>query len=149
DRRVNFHVLFSDAIEPDAIEEHFLRELKFTAEANPDHPDERWSLTLGNLETLGRRLKAEHARFQDKSDLYVGMMTAVVSHEEVTGTLERQASRFEDRFLLVTPADEDLSECSWDGQAHLARKLLIQKSHMLFSANGNTRAFGLGLKHST
>ena len=75
------------------------------------------------------------------------MLNAVVSHEEVTETLERQASRFQDKFLLLTPADEDLSECSWDGQAHLTRKLYIQKSHMLLSANGNTRLFGLGLKH--
>lgn len=149
DGRVNFHVMFSDAIEPNAIEDHFLRELKFTAEAKPDHPDERWSLTLGDLENLGRRLRAEHGGFQDKSDLAIGTMTAVVSHEDVTRTFERQASRFEGRFLVVTPADEDLSECSWDGQAHLARKLLIQKSHMLFSSNGNTRAFGLGLKHPT
>ncbi len=147
DSRVNFHVLFSDLLDPNMIEEHFLRELKFTAESNPDHPDDRWSLTPTNLSDLGRRLKEEHAKFRGKSDLYVGMSNAVVSHEEVTQILERQTSRFKDRFLLVTPADEDLSECSWDGQAHLARKLFIQKSHMLFSSNGNTRAFGLGWKH--
>jgi hypothetical protein len=147
DSRVNFHAVFSDLLDPNTIEEHFLRELKLTAESNPDHPDDRWSLTLPNLVDLGRRLKEEHAGFRTKSDLYVGMLSAVVSHEDVTKTLERQPSRFKDRFLLVTPADEDLSECSWDGQAHLTRKLFIQKSHMLFSSNNNTRAFGLGRKH--
>ena len=40
------------------------------------------------------------------------------------------------------------SKCSWDGQGHLARKLLIQKSHMLFSSNPGTRDFGLGKKHA-
>ena len=147
DSRVNFHVLFSEEVGPDTLDEHFLRELKFTAEAYADHPDERWSLTSPNLEELGSRLKTEHKKFQEMSDLYVGMLNAVVSHEDVTKTLERQASRFQDKFLLMTPADEDLSECSWDGQAHLTRKLYIQKSHMLLSANGNTRLFGLGLKH--
>ena len=149
DSRVNFHVLFSEKVDPDTIGEHFLRELKFTAEANPDHVDERWSLTSQNLKALGSRLKTEHKEFQKLSDLYVGMSNAVVSHEEVTKTLERQASRFQDKFLLLTPVDEDLSECSWDGQAHLTRKLFIQKSHMLLSANGNTRLFGLGLKHAS
>ena len=149
DSRVNFHVLFSEKVDPDTIGEHFLRELKFTAEANPDHVDERWSLTSSNLKALGSRLKTEHKEFQKLSDLYVGMSNAVVSHEEVTKTLERQASRFQDKFLLLTPVDEDLSECSWDGQAHLTRKLFIQKSHMLLSANGNTRLFGLGLKHAS
>ena len=52
DSRVNFHVLFSEEVGPDTIDEYFLRELKFTAEANPDHQDERWSLTSPNLEAL-------------------------------------------------------------------------------------------------
>lgn len=62
DSRVNFHVMFSDDVEPDVIEEHFLRELKFTAESNPDSPDERWSMTLANLESLGKKLKVIAAK---------------------------------------------------------------------------------------
>ena len=149
DSRVNFHVIFSDDVAPDAIEEHFLRELKFTAQGSPDNPDERWSLTSENLATLGKKLKEQHATFQSQTDLYVGMMNAVVAHEDVTSVLERQTSRFKNRFLIVVPADEDLSKCSWDGQAHLTRKLFIQKSHMMFSGNPGTREFGLGRKHET
>jgi ABC-type lipoprotein export system ATPase subunit len=149
DSRVNFHVIFCDDIDPSAIEEHFLREIKFTAESNPDGADERWSLTAANLENLGKKLKEQHEKFRERSDLYVGMMNAVVAHEDVTKVLDRQASRFKDRFLLVVPADEDLSQCSWDGQGHLTRKLFIQKSHMLFSGNPGTRAFCLGNKHPT
>jgi hypothetical protein len=149
DSRVNFHVIFSDYLDARTIEEHFLRELKFTAESSPGNRDELWSLTPMNLETLGKALKEQHKHFRDKSDLYVGMMTAVINHEHVTDVLFRQTSRFGDRFLVLVPADEDLSECGWHGQGHLARKLLIQKSHMLFSGNPGTRAFGLGLKHET
>ena len=148
DSRVNFHVIFSNDVDPNAIEEHFLRELKFTAEASPGDPDERWSLTLGNLEDLGQKLKQQHKQFQLHTDRYIGMMNAVVAHEEVTSVLERQRSRFRDQYLIVVPVDEDLSKCSWDGQGHLARKLLIQKSHMLFSSNPGTRDFGLGKKHA-
>ncbi len=147
DSRVNFHVIFSDDVEPEVIDEHFLRGIKFTAESNPGHPDESWPLTIPNLESLGKKLKEQHEKFQASSDLYVGMLTALVSHEKVTEVLESQPSRFKDRYLVVIPADEDLSECSWDGQGHLARKLLIQKSHMLFSSNGGTRDFGLGNRH--
>ena len=46
DNRVNFHVFFSDSVSPAHIEEHFLRELKFTAEANTNSQDERWALNL-------------------------------------------------------------------------------------------------------
>jgi ABC-type lipoprotein export system ATPase subunit len=149
DNRVNFNLIFSNEISPNDIDEHFLRELKFTAESNPDSPDECWSLTILNLENLGKKLKAEHKRFQGKSDLWVGMTNAVVSHEKVTEVLERQASRFNDRYLVAVPADEDLSKCNWNGQGHLTRKLILQKSHILFSGNVNTREFGLGKKHTT
>jgi ABC-type lipoprotein export system ATPase subunit len=148
DSRVNFHVIFSDDIDPQIIEEDFLRDLKFTAESNPDSPDERWSLTLANLAVLGKKLKKEHEEFRGRSDLYIGMMNAVVAHEAVSEVLDRQASRFKDRFLIAVNVDEDLSECSWDGQAHLTRKLFIQKANMLFSGNPGTREFGLGKKHT-
>jgi ABC-type lipoprotein export system ATPase subunit len=149
DSRVNFHVLFSDSISPDHIEEHFLREIKFTADANVGSEDERWALTTQNLADLGKRLKEQHASFQGQTDLYIGMMNAIVDHGEVSKILESKPSIFKDRYLLCLPCDEDLSSCSWDGQGHLARKVLIQKSHMLVSANGGTRAFALGKKHAS
>lgn len=147
DQRVNFHVLFSDEVTPEQIEEDFLREVKFTAEGTPSGADEEWPLTTRNLETLGNRLKAHHGPFAGKSDIVVGMMNAVVDHGMVSEILERKRSIFGNRYLLAVPADEDLSNCSWDGQGHLARKLMIQKSHMLFSANPGTREFALGLRH--
>lgn len=149
DARVNFHVLFSDELTPEEIDEHFLRELKFTNEAAPDVPEQQFSLTVANLEELGRRLKEDHAPFRSQSDLVVGMQTAVVNHEDVTKVLDRQQSRFKDRFLFVVPADEDLSEIAWDGQGHLVRKVMLQKAHMLFSANAATRDFALGKRHES
>ncbi len=149
DSRVNFHVLFADSLDPRLIDEHFLRALKFTCEGNPGGPDESRALTRENLKDLGRQLKAQHAKFRDHGDLYVGMMNAVVSHEDVTAVLETQPSRFRDRYLILVPADEDLAACRWDGQGHLVRKLLLQKAHMLLSANDGTRAFALGKKHSS
>ncbi|MCF7809329.1 MAG: AAA family ATPase [Candidatus Marinimicrobia bacterium] len=147
DSRVNFHVLFSDEVTPEQIEEDFLREVKFTAEGTPSGTDEEWPLTNRNLEILGHRLKTQHQPFAEKSDIEVGMMNAVVDHGKVNEILERKRSIFGNRYLLAVPADEDLSECSWDGQGHLARKIMIQKSHMLFSANAGTREFALGLRH--
>lgn len=149
DSRVNFHVFFSDGVSPAHIEEHFLRELKFTADANTDNEDERWALNPQNLADLGKRLKAQHANFQGQTDVFVGMMNAIVDHSEVSRILEGKPSIFKDRYLLCLPCDEDLSKCSWDGQGHLARKLLVQKSHMLLSSNDGTRAFALGKRHAT
>ncbi len=147
--RVNCHVIFSNEVEIESIEDSFLRDVKFTYESSAGNPDDRMSLTCTNLEALGKRLKKEHTRFQNQSDVFVGMMNAVVAHEDITRVLESQRSRFKDRYIFVVPADEDLAACGWDGQGHQTRKLLIQKAHMLFSANPSTCEFALGLKHKS
>jgi ABC-type lipoprotein export system ATPase subunit len=146
--RVNFHVIFSDALSPSQIEEDFLHCLRFTHEASPDRPDDERTLTRRNLEELGQKLKEEHEPFRDRSDLMIGASTAVVSHDAVSTLLGRD-SRFRNRYLLVLPADEDLSRVKWDGQGHQVRKILVQKSHMLFSSNPSTRGFGLGEGHNS
>lgn len=149
DSRVNFHVLFCNSISPDHIEEHFLRELKFIADASAGCEDEKWALNPRNLSELGQRLKAQHAGFQNQTDMFVGMMNAIVDHSDVSRILESKPSIFNDRYLLCLPCDEDLSKCSWNGQGHHARKLLVQKSHILFSSNEATREFALGKRHAT
>ena len=146
DARINLHIIFSDEISPQDIEEKFLRRLEFTSESAPDTPDARMALSEENLGALGKQLKEDHQKFQGDSDLKVGMTQAVVTHEQISEMLEKTRV-FDKRHLLLVAADEDLSDISWDSQGHLTRKLLIQKAHMLFSSNAATREFGLGLKH--
>lgn len=57
DAKVNFHVIFSDEVSIEDIEEHFLRDLKFIYESDPNQEDQRRALTLSNLEDLGRTLQ--------------------------------------------------------------------------------------------
>lgn len=146
--RVNLHVIFAEDLSADEIEDRFLHKLEFLSESGPDEPDERLSLTEGNLETLGGRLKSQQPKFQGSSDLRVGMEQAVVSHQEVTKILG-SSKLFSKRHLLVLAADDPLSKINWESQGHLSRKAPLQKAHMFFSANPNTRSFGLGEKHSS
>jgi ABC-type lipoprotein export system ATPase subunit len=147
--RVNYHVIFSNEISDDDIEENFLHQLQFTAEGDPQSPDQRHPLTKRNLEDLGTRLKAVHANFSSLRPLFVGMTQAAVSHQEVVDVLLRQQQRFGKRYVFCVPCDEDLSSLSWDSQAHLTRKILLRKSDLFFSSNKNTRAFALGEKHDS
>lgn len=148
DSRVNFHVMFSDEVSVDDIQQNFLSQMRFVYEAEPDSPDHRWAVTDANLAALGKRLKEEHSPFRDRSDAFIGAMNAVVSHEKITELLTDQPSRFKHRYVTLVAADEDLSEVHWNGQGHLARKILIKKSHMLFAASEGTRDFALGRKHA-
>lgn len=147
--RINFHVLLSNEIPIKDIEENFLHEIDFTYEAAPQSEDEKRKLKNTNLETLGTKLKQEHQKFQDRTDLYIGMMNAVVDDEQVGKLLANKKNIFENKYLIALPSDEDLSDVSWNGQDHQARKLLIQKSDILIATNPKTIQWALGKKHPT
>jgi energy-coupling factor transporter ATP-binding protein EcfA2 len=146
--RLNFHVIFSDSVSVRDIEDNFLHNLNFVREGRPFEPDEKSKLKLGNLEELGKKLKAEHEPFRVDNDLFVGMKNAVVSDEEISEMLSARPSAFAGKYVLAMPCDEDLSTIPWDGQDHNTRKKMIQKSNFFLSSNSNTIEWGLGKKHA-
>lgn len=142
-RRLNFHVIFSDKVSTQDIEEHFLHDLHFFYEGNPQDRDDTRKLKRSNIEMLGKRLIEEHKTFKESglSPLQIGAMQTVVNHEDITKCLKDK--RFKGKYLLVFP--EELSNLiDWDGQDHHTRKGLLQKSDMVFSSNERTRAWCLG-----
>ena len=54
--RINYHVIFSDQLSIEDIEDNFLHELKFSYEQYPDATDCRHSLKRSNIEDLGKKL---------------------------------------------------------------------------------------------
>ena len=141
--RVNFHVILSNDLTINEIEEDFLHELEFVYEGNPQDNDTKQKLKLRNLISLGQKLKEEHEQFKGRSDLFIGMMNAVVNDSQVMETLMKK-QKFLNKFLVAIPSDEDLSDVSWDGQDHQTRKVLIQKSDCLLCSNPKTILWGLG-----
>ena len=142
-RRLNYHVLFSDAVSPKDIEEHFLQEIKFRYEAEPQNVDLSFSVRRQNLELLGQRLKSEHAAFSGKSDFEIGCMNATVDPTEIKRILQNKAQLFEGRYLILLP-EEHLSLMDWDGQDHQTRKLLLQGADAILAKNPKTVKWALG-----
>ena len=142
--RINYHIIFSDDVSIEDIEEDFLHELDFVYEGNPQDEDEKWKLKQRNLQDLGKKLKEDHPQFSGDSDLFVGMKCAVVDDKKITQLLRSKKSKFSGKYILVVPADEDLSKISWNSQGHNIRKVLIQKSDALFASNTNTINWALG-----
>ena len=144
DNRVNFHIIFSEELTIDQIEEDFLHSLKFVYEADPQEADKKKTLNTRNLTSLGQRLKKEHTNFKNQSDLYTGMMNAVISDSDISDILAQNTTLFKGRHLICIPSDEDLSSVGWNNQAHLTRKNLIQKSDALFTSNSKSVQWALG-----
>ncbi len=146
-KKVNFHVLFSDMVATEDIEENFIQQLKFENIGVGDDTPQKVSLNKRNLIELGNRLIQEQPEFSSYSPLYVGILNASIDDNEIVKLLSSQKSKFKGKYLLALPTDEDLSQVSWSSQGHLARKVLFQKSHIVFSSNKSTIEFSLGQKH--
>lgn len=144
-RRLNFHVIFSDEVSVQDIEEHFLHDLHFFYEGNPQDEDDTRKLKSSNIAELGNKLIEQHKNFKDRglSPLQVGVMQTVVNHEDINKCIE--GKRFKGKYIIVFP--EELSNLiDWDGQDHHIRKGLLQKSDIVFSSNTKTRSWCLGQK---
>jgi len=140
-RRLNYHVIFSEEIDVNTLENEFLQELHIETVGG-----ERRILNRQNIEMIGKSLKKQHEQFKGRSDYIVGCQNISISLEEILSILDRKGSLFGGKYLLVLP-EEAWSSISWDGQGHLVRKNLLIKSDVLFSSNPQTRDFALGLKH--
>lgn len=141
-RRLNFHVVFSDDLDPRIIEEHFLHDLEFTYEGNPQGNDFRRKLKPSNLRDLGERLLQDHPAFAGNDPLWLGASKAVVDHKQISSLLSGDP-RFRDKYVLVLP--EELSNLiDWNGQDHQVRKVVLQKSDLVFSSNPSTVSWCLG-----
>lgn len=144
--RINYHIIFSNEVEIEDIEENFLHEIEFVHEGLPfDTPNKR-KLKRRNIEEHGRSIKEQQEGFNG-SDFTVGCTTAVIDEQQITEILFKHKDKFDGKYIIVIPVDEDLSKIPWRGQDHMVRKYFYQVANMFFATNKGTIDFGLGKKH--
>jgi hypothetical protein len=141
-RRLNFHVIFSEELKPEDIEEHFLHDIYFNYEGAPGDKNDQRKLKKSNLQELGEKLIADHPPFKGMAPLHVGAMTAVVNLDHLVEILTK-GDRFKDKYLMVL-ADDYANLIPWDGQDHLTRKMLVQQAEMVLTSNRSTIQWCLG-----
>lgn len=144
DNRVNYHVIFSNDLAIEDIEENFLNKLNLTISQETGGSADSVALTHRAIERLGETLKRQQTTLHG-SNFEVGCMTAVIDSKSIIETLQKPI--FKDKYIIATPVDEDLSRISWNGQDHQVRKLFYQQSHAFFTSNLKTHDFALGKCH--
>lgn len=132
---VNYHIIFSDKVPIQEIEDNFLHNLKLVG----DYGNQR-TLTIANIESVGRMVKDLNG--EKGSDLLVGLNKVTVSPQEILDVLHGNKV-FHNQFLVVIPVDEDLSAISWSGRDYLTRKMLYHQCDCYMTANSGTRKFAL------
>ncbi len=146
--RINFHIILSNEISIQDIEESFLHELDFVYQGHPQDTEEKRKLKKDNLIELGEKLQNEHEEFRNEDILFTGMKNVTVDDGQIMKILNNNRN-FKSKYLIFVPSDEDLSKINWNGQDHLARKAIIQKSDGFLTANKKTINWALGKNHDS
>lgn len=142
-RRLNYHIIFSDTVSINDIEENFLHNLEFTYQGDPIFGFDRRKLKIHNLRLLGKKLKEEHGFFKNMSELEVGCMNAVVNLEQVCEILKNKNNNLFNGNYLMIFVEEYTNLIDWDSQDHNIRKTILSVSDMIFSSNKKTRDWAL------
>lgn len=142
---INYHVIFSDAVKIEDIEEYFLGEVDFVYQSRPQDESLKMKIKRANLETLGERIKTEQSNMTG-SNYDIGLKSAVVNVDNIKDVLKRNPTRFSGKYLLGLPTDEDLSDVSWDGRDGDTRRQLIGGVDFILCSNPNSIQWATGKK---
>lgn len=126
---VNYHVIFSNSVPVQEIEDNFLYQIKFQS------GNGFMSLSKSNIKKHGEQIKRDNG--ESGSDLLVGLKHATVKYSEILTTLSETAS-FDGKYLITIPVDEDLSQIPWDGRDYSIRQSLYRQCNCYMTSNQNT-----------
>lgn len=138
-QRINLHVIFSNELEPEEIEQHFISNLRINFEISPGNVFNE-VLSEGSLESLGEAIRqvtpvARRGTLPGNKEL--GFNNLVIKIEKIFEALQNH--RFSDKHLIGLGKTE-WDALRWDGAAALKRDI-ISKTDFLFSATTGKSAY--------
>lgn len=134
-KSLNYHVLFSNAIPINVIEQVFLNQLKVPHIAGSPLP-----LNRGSVELIGKEFKKNNPN-EHGSDYLIGLKKITVSYDDVLNVLNN--SLFKDKYFITIPVDEDLSSVVWLGRDYQTRKVLYEQCDFFLTSNKGTKNWAL------
>ncbi|RUM33200.1 MAG: hypothetical protein DSY33_05195 [Archaeoglobus sp.] len=140
--RLNFHIIFSDTIDINDIED-FLNRVKLILSEPGSASFQGVSCTRRGLIKVGRTY-ANDETLPEEMALKIGFEQAVVDITQLLNELENTPD-FRGKYLIVVGEDTHggLSEIPYDQSGHF-RTELYRKCHIIESSNENTINFWLG-----
>lgn len=138
--KVNFHVIFSDELDPDLIEQQFLNALPRYFQISPQYKEQtesKWSAlpTRNSIEDLGRLIIESvppEKRGEFGSPLSEGFNNLSFSLEDVQSALE--AHYFDKKFLTAVGKTE-WADIKWNEQSIADKKNIINGANLVFVAS--------------
>lgn len=139
---IDFHVIFSDEIPIELIEENFIKKLEFVFDTPIGNSADKRSISPMNIKLFGEKLKREQGF--DGDDLVVGYKHVSLDINDIINVLQG-ISDFKDKYLTVVD-DDNLGMIPWNGRDHNIRKTIVKRSNLQFSNNKSNIEWGLGLR---
>jgi len=142
--RINYHIIFSDEIPPETIEQHFLNALPNKYELSPqfDHLKGRWQAlpTMQSLEDLGKLIidSVPSERRQDYGPpLIEGFNNLCLNLDSIHGALE---SHYFDRKYLTAVGKTEWADIKWNDQSIADKKNIINGADLVFISSETAEA---------
>ena len=141
-RRINYHVVFSNAITSDQIEQQFLNQLKAHYTLSPG-VDQEWAgvVTLQSLEDLGKAIiasvpdnkKADYGR-----PIFEGFNNLNLPVEKIREALD--SPYFRNKYITAVGKTEWTS-LKWNDQSIAEKKTIINEADAVFISAANADAY--------
>lgn len=143
-KRVNFHVIFSDFVTTDIIQNQFLNSLQSKYKLSPGLDGIKWnaSITKESLEDLGKKIKANIPKEQLKhygSDLIEGFNNLNLDEDEIMKLLSDN-SYLKENYLLAVGKTE-WESLSWNDSSIAEKKDIINKVDFVFISSETPGAY--------
>ncbi|MEW6417772.1 MAG: AAA family ATPase [Nitrospirota bacterium] len=141
-KEINFHIIFSEELNPDHIEKEFIEALTIQVSGSISGLEGKRQLNKNTLIEVGKKIKEHHGLFKNDSDIEAAYKNITVSLEEVQKLLMKDL--FKGKFLFVLAGGE-WSDIDWN-QAYLTKKNFLQAAHILETGSLDTVNWALGKK---
>ncbi|TAG31569.1 MAG: DNA repair protein [Sphingobacteriia bacterium] len=143
-KRINFHVIFSDEVTPDLIQNQFLNTLTGEYYLTPGVDKSMWNgaVTPDSLVDLGNKIKASVPAEQlihFGSDLEEGFNNLNLDEKSVIDRL-KDSTYFKGKFLFAIGKTE-WDALPWSDGSIAEKKDVINKAHLVFTASESVTDF--------
>lgn len=136
--RVNFHVIFSNEVNPDVIQAQFLNALQNKYQLSPEHQALQWGgvITKDNLEDLGRRIinsVPENEKVNYGSEIIEGFNNLNLSYRDIIEVLHNAPQYFKGKYLTAIGKTE-WADIKWTDNSIAEKKNIINSVDFVFTA---------------
>lgn len=139
-KRVNFHIIFSDAIKAEIIEQQFLNAIFHTHKLSPEYENLNFSgvITRDSLIDFGQKIINSSNGKVNGSPLKIGFNNITFGYQKVKDILE-QSTYFKDMYLTAVGKTE------WDAlrwNSSIAdKKTIINDANLVFISSNSPQSF--------